>query len=75
MDGSGYPDGLAGDAIPLGARIVAVADVYDALTVDRPYRKALAPDAALAMLGAEAGRGLDGDIVAVFDDLVRQGSV
>jgi len=43
LDGSGYPDGLAGAAIPLGARVVAVADVYDALTSDRPYRAALTP--------------------------------
>jgi len=69
-DGSGYPDGLAGAAIPLGARIVAVADVFDALTSDRPYRGALPRDTALAYLGEEAGRTLDADIVAVFLDLV-----
>ena len=69
-DGSGYPDGLAGAAIPLGARIVAVADVFDALTSDRPYRGALPRDTALAYLGEEAGRTLDADVVAVFLDLV-----
>jgi len=69
-DGSGYPDGLAGTAIPLGARIVAVADVFDALTSDRPYRSALPRDTALAYLGEEAGRTLDADVVAVFLDLV-----
>ncbi len=68
-DGSGYPDGLAGAAIPLGARIVAVADVFDALTSDRPYRGALPRDTALAFLGEEAGRTLDADVVAVFLDL------
>jgi HD-GYP domain-containing protein (c-di-GMP phosphodiesterase class II) len=69
-DGSGYPDGLAGAAIPLGARIVAVADVFDALTSDRPYRGALSRDTALACLSEEAGRTLDADVVAVFLDLV-----
>ena len=69
-DGSGYPDGLAGAAIPLGARIVAVADVFDALTSDRPYRSALTRDTALAYLAEEAGRTLDADVVAVFLDLV-----
>ena len=66
VDGTGYPDGLAGDTIPLGARIVAVADVYDALTSDRPYRAALSRDDALAVLHAEAGHGLDAAIVGAF---------
>ena len=70
-DGSGYPDGLAGDAIPVGARIVAVADVYDALTSDRPYRPARSVDDALAHLMAQAGRGLDEEIVGTFVGLVR----
>jgi HD-GYP domain-containing protein (c-di-GMP phosphodiesterase class II) len=65
-DGSGYPDGLAGDAIPMGARVVAVADVFDALTSDRPYRTALTTSAALAHLVSEAGRTLDQRIVAAF---------
>jgi ribonuclease P protein subunit RPR2 len=69
-DGSGYPDGLAGGAIPLGARIVAVADVFDALTTDRPYRPALPRSDALAYLTDEAGRTLDADVVAVFLGLV-----
>ncbi|HEU4369139.1 MAG TPA: HD-GYP domain-containing protein [Methylomirabilota bacterium] len=70
-DGSGYPDGLSGAAIPLGARIVAVADVFDALTTDRPYRPALARDSALAYLAAEAGHTLDADVVGAFLDLLR----
>jgi HD-GYP domain-containing protein (c-di-GMP phosphodiesterase class II) len=70
-DGTGYPDGLAGEAIPLGARIVAVADVFDALTSDRPYRSALPRDTALAYLIAEAGRTLDGDVVAALLGLVH----
>jgi len=68
-DGSGYPDGLVGPAIPLGARIVAVADVFDALTSDRPYRAALARDTALAYLTAEAGHTLDPDVVGALVSL------
>jgi HD-GYP domain-containing protein (c-di-GMP phosphodiesterase class II) len=70
-DGSGYPDGLAGDAIPLGARIVAAADVFDALTSERAYRAALPRDAALASLTAEAGHTLDADVVAALVHLAR----
>jgi putative nucleotidyltransferase with HDIG domain len=71
FDGSGYPDGLSGASIPLGARIVAVADVYDALTSDRPYRPAMSMEAALAELRAQAGRGLDGELVQVFVDSMQ----
>lgn len=70
-DGSGYPDGLRGGAIPLGASIVAVADVYDALTSDRPYRAALSPERALEYLTAEAGHTLDARVVAAFLRLPR----
>jgi HD-GYP domain-containing protein (c-di-GMP phosphodiesterase class II) len=59
LDGSGYPDGIVGDAIPLKARIIAVADVWDALTCDRPYRRALGHDAAARILWSEAGTALD----------------
>jgi putative two-component system response regulator len=58
-DGSGYPKGLAGEAIPLAARIVAIADVFDALTTERPYKKALPVASALAILEAERGRHFD----------------
>lgn len=54
-DGRGYPDGLTADQIPLIARIIAVADAYDALTSDRPYRKGLEPEAALQILRSQAG--------------------
>jgi len=54
-DGGGYPDGLTGSAIPLGARLLAVADAFDALTSDRPYRSRLSPSGALAVLRAGAG--------------------
>ncbi len=56
-DGSGYPDGLKGDAIPLTARILQITDVYDALTTARPYRQALPVPEALAIMRAEASRG------------------
>jgi two-component system response regulator RpfG len=58
-DGSGYPDGLAGDAIPLEARIVAVADVFDALISPRPYRSAWEIDTALAYLHSQRGQSFD----------------
>jgi two-component system response regulator RpfG len=67
-DGSGYPDGLAGEAIPLEARIVAVADVFDALISPRPYKEAWTIDAALAYLYAQRGRLFDPDCV---DALMR----
>jgi two-component system response regulator RpfG len=67
-DGSGYPDGLAGEAIPLEARIVAVADVLDALISPRPYKEAWTLDAALAYLYAQRGRLFDPDCV---DALMR----
>lgn len=63
LDGSGYPDGLVGERIPRHARIVAVADVYDALTSDRPYREALPRAVAVATMRAEAGRTLDSEAV------------
>ena len=70
-DGSGYPDGLTGDSIPLGARIVSVADVFDALTSERPYRAARPRRAALEHLVSEAGTTLDGDVVAAALEVYR----
>ena len=70
QDGSGYPDGLASEEIPIGARIVAVADVYDALTSERPYRRALAHAVALERLATEAGRTLDGRLTQLFTDML-----
>jgi putative two-component system response regulator len=73
-DGSGYPHGLAGDAIPQSCRIVAVADVFDALLSKRPYKEVWSLDAALAFINAQAGRHFDPAVVAVFnrhiDDIV-----
>lgn len=54
-DGTGYPDGLAGEAIPIGARIISVVDCFDALTSDRPYRRALSDEAALAIIHERSG--------------------
>jgi putative two-component system response regulator len=70
FDGSGYPDGLAGDAIPLTARVLQVVDVFDALTSTRPYKPALAPAAALAMMEREVERGWwDPHVFAAFRGL------
>lgn len=65
-DGRGYPDGLAGEAIPLAARIMAIADAYDAMTSDRPYRVGFTPVAARAVLGAGAGSQWDPTLVDAF---------
>ena len=69
QDGTGYPDGLRGELIPLGSRIVAVADVYDALTSDRPYRARLTRDEAVWRLRAEAGHTLDARLTALCIEL------
>ena len=66
IDGKGYPDGLAGEAIPLGARILAVADTFDAITSTRPYRHAHAHKKALDILVADAGTQLDLEAVRAF---------
>jgi HD-GYP domain-containing protein (c-di-GMP phosphodiesterase class II) len=66
MDGTGYPYGLAADAIPIEARIVAVADTYDALTSDRPYRRARTMWEARRVLQDEAGAGLDSKVVSAL---------
>ena len=66
LDGTGYPDGLAGDEIPLGARILAVADTFDAITSTRPYRQANPHKKALDILRTEAGTQLDPNAVKAF---------
>jgi putative two-component system response regulator len=72
QNGSGYPDHLTGDQIPLTARILQVADVYDALTTDRPYRAALTPEQALSTVREEAQRGWwDREIVDVLESLLK----
>jgi putative two-component system response regulator len=70
MNGSGYPDGLVGDEIPLGARILQVVDIYDALTTDRPYRQALTHEWAFAVMASEAHRGwLSASLVNKFSKI------
>lgn len=72
-DGSGYPQGLQGEHIPLAARIFAVVDVYDALMSDRPYRPAWPPERVVAHLREESGKHFDPNVVDGFLDLVEQG--
>jgi putative two-component system response regulator len=75
-DGSGYPDGLTGEQIPLTARILQVTDIYDALTTDRPYRKALPLDKALSIMREEVKRNWwDGSLVDELEALVTQSEV
>jgi putative two-component system response regulator len=70
-DGSGYPDRLRGEAIPIGARIVGIVDAFDAMVHDRPYRPALSIEAALAEVHGEAGRQFDPALVPPFMNAVE----
>lgn len=74
-NGSGYPLGLAGDEIPVTARIFAVADVFDALTSIRPSRSVASHEEAFAYLQANAGILFDPEIVAVFEKLLKSGEM
>jgi HD-GYP domain-containing protein (c-di-GMP phosphodiesterase class II) len=69
-DGRGYPDGLAGDRIPLGARVILVCDAHDAMTADRPYRRALTADVARAEIRSAAGRQFDARVASAFLEAV-----
>jgi HD-GYP domain-containing protein (c-di-GMP phosphodiesterase class II) len=71
-DGSGYPNGLVADHIPLCARIVAVADVYDALTSVRPYKKAWASGQAFEYVASQAGRHFDPRMVEAFTGMKKE---
>ena len=71
FDGGGYPAGLAGAGIALDARVLAVADVYDAMTSDRPYRRGLPPRDAAVRISEGAGTQFDPDVVAAFTDAFR----
>ena len=68
-DGKGYPSGLKGEEIPLGARILAVVDYFDALMSDRPYHKPMSFEAGTALLRQESGKGLDPRVVQTFIDM------
>jgi putative nucleotidyltransferase with HDIG domain len=70
-DGTGYPDGLSGDHIPFGARLLAIADCYDALTSERPYRKGLPHDRALKMIAERRGTSFDPAVCDAFLRVVQ----
>jgi putative two-component system response regulator len=75
LDGSGYPDGLRGDAIPITARVLQIVDVYDALTTDRPYKKAFTIPDALQTMKQEVAKGWwDGQVFGEFERLVTDGA-
>ena len=70
-NGGGYPLALSGEEIPLECRILAIADAYDAMTSDRPYRKAMSHDDAIKELQAYAGRQFDPSLVNIFVNIYR----
>jgi diguanylate cyclase (GGDEF)-like protein len=72
FDGTGYPLGLKGDEIPLAARIVAIADVYQALISDRPYRKAYSKDKAIEIMKKESGSHFDPKIIKIFLKVIKK---
>ena len=70
-DGSGYPDGLRGEEIPLGSRIILVADALDALLSDRPYRRGRTKEEALRILRENAGRQFDPRVVEILASIIH----
>ncbi len=72
FDGTGYPDGLAGEQIPLGARIIAISDSYDSMTSDRPYRRPLSNGDAKNELMKNAGKQFDPTLVSLFLDVLKE---
>lgn len=71
VDGSGTPEGLKGQSIPLGSRIIAVADAYSAMTSDRPYRKAMDSNQAIEILNSEAGKKWDKDVLIALAQTIQ----
>ncbi|MCD6401429.1 MAG: HD domain-containing protein, partial [Anaerolineales bacterium] len=71
-DGSGYPEGLKGEEIPLAARIFAIVDVWDAMTSDRPYRKAIDEEEVLEHIRQQSGRHFDPQVVDAFFQLINE---
>ena len=74
-DGKGYPTGLVGQEIPIAARIFAVIDVWDALTSDRPYRKAMAYEEAFALIKNDSGTHFDPEVVTAFSKMIEKSLV
>jgi HD-GYP domain-containing protein (c-di-GMP phosphodiesterase class II) len=74
-DGTGYPEGLAGESIPIGARIVCIANALDALLHVRPYRPAHSLEEAIAILEKDAGCEFDPELVRLLVELLREGKV
>jgi putative two-component system response regulator len=73
-DGAGYPDGLKDEAIPIGARIIAIVDAYDAMTTDRPYRRALSIEEATNRLRQGQGTQFDPQLLEIFLSMMRGGA-
>ena len=71
-DGTGYPDRLTGEEIPVGARLFAVVDAYDAMTEDRPYRRGMSHEAAMQRLWNDAGKHFDPAMVAGFAEMMAR---
>ena len=74
IDGMGYPDGIAGDEIPLTSRIISVADAYNAMTSDRPYREAMPRETAIAELQSNTGTQFDPRIISALIKVVEHGA-
>ena len=75
FDGRGYPDGLAGEEIPLESRIILVGDAFEAMTSDRPYHRAPGPEVADAELRRHAGTRFDPEVVAALGRVLDRGGV
>ncbi len=74
-DGSGYPEGISGDQIPLVAAVISVADAFDAMITDRPYRHALSKEEAAAEIERQSGKQFNPEIVATFLELQKEGKI
>lgn len=70
-NGKGYPEGLSGEEIPVSARIMAIADVYDALTMERVYKKAFPVETALSIISEDAGKHFDPLLAPLFVNLMK----
>ncbi|MCH8850137.1 MAG: HD domain-containing protein, partial [Chloroflexi bacterium] len=71
-DGSGYPRGLRGEEIPLVGRIIAIADAHSAMTLDRPYRKAISGEQVMAELAEGSGSQFDPELLTLFVELLKE---